>query len=726
LIAAGGLAAPACERPEHGTDAASTAPPSFAEARQNLTCVSVENTGAVKTRVDDAVVITDPSDPNKDKVNYGAVQQMLTGYSTGDYRRILMRFNLAGAGVPAGSRVESAELSVRMAQSLKGQNFDVLAGTFVWNEATVTWHEMSLAPGGGLGALLASVPTASVAANSTLYITLPGSVVEGWIDPATNTGLVFDHPSPGRTTIASSEAPSIAPRPKLAVCYEPPSCTDGVMNQTETGIDCGGPCETCACVHDVCSTGVALDPACADPCAGDVCVARPECCASGWDEACKDLVGALCSRGACPRCGDHTVDPGETCDDGNAVAGDGCDSGCQLEPPPQCRDGIDEADGDGLIDCGDPDCQSGCPGFCAPGQTEIQVAASGLPYPIVDGALFHAALSVPVDGAVTRVAVKVDAQHTWDSDLTFTVKAPSGATVTLAANRGGDGDDYVSTLFDSSCATPIGSAAPPFTGCFAPEQSLGVLSGAGSLGTWRVGVQDDGIGDTGSLAAVQLSLCVVPAAGQCGNGHLEGSEGCDDGNTAGGDGCDAACQVEPPSAEASCDDGLDEDVDGLVDCADPDCASVGLCVFACAPGELRLVAAAADLPKPIVDFATATSVVHVAEAGTLVRAGVAVDLAHTWDGDLALSLRSPGGTLVDLSLNNGASGQGYQGTIFDSSCPAPVTSGSGPFPGCYAPEGSLAALAGQVMNGDWQLRVTDVSLGDAGTLQSVKILLCYH
>ena len=33
-------------------------------------------------------------------------------------------------------------------------------------------------------------------------------------------------------------------------------------------------------------------------------------------------------------CGNGAVEPGETCDDGNHVDGDGCDFACQLEVPP--------------------------------------------------------------------------------------------------------------------------------------------------------------------------------------------------------------------------------------------------------------------------------------------------------------------------------------------------------------------------------------------------------
>lgn len=65
---------------------------------------------------------------------------------------------------------------------------------------------------------------------------------------------------------------------------------------------------------------------------------------------------------------------------------------------------------------------------------------------------------------------------------------------------------------------------------------------------------------------------VVDRIAYCGNSIREGRETCDDGNTVGGDGCSASCSVEvgyacngTSCASNACNDGIDNDGDGLID-----------------------------------------------------------------------------------------------------------------------------------------------------------------
>jgi cysteine-rich repeat protein len=85
---------------------------------------------------------------------------------------------------------------------------------------------------------------------------------------------------------------------------------------------------------------------------------------------------------ACPICGDHIIEPPETCDDGNTNDGDGCSSMCQIETPIP-----GDANGDSLVTPDDV-------GFCI---TEIFDGDGDL-LSMVSGGSFHASPGVDANG----------------------------------------------------------------------------------------------------------------------------------------------------------------------------------------------------------------------------------------------------------------------------------------------------------------------------------------
>lgn len=128
----------------------------------------------------------------------------------------------------------------------------------------------------------------------------------------------------------------------LASCGAAATCSDGIQNQGEGGVDCGGPCPT------------ACPPSCTDG-------------IQNQGETEIDCGGPNCT--ACPTCSDGIQNQGET--------GIDCGGPCT---PCHCSDGVQNS-GEAGVDCGGP-C-SGCPTIqingagCYPTSSPITVTISG-------------------------------------------------------------------------------------------------------------------------------------------------------------------------------------------------------------------------------------------------------------------------------------------------------------------------------------------------------------
>jgi cysteine-rich repeat protein len=103
-----------------------------------------------------------------------------------------------------------------------------------------------------------------------------------------------------------------------ATCQVTTECNDGVDNDSDGNIDCN--------IGD-------QDPGCFPNGQGGGGACNPN------DDSEIDAPST---------CGNSITEVGETCDDGNTTAGDGCSAVCQITT--QCSDGVDN-DGDGRIDC---------------------------------------------------------------------------------------------------------------------------------------------------------------------------------------------------------------------------------------------------------------------------------------------------------------------------------------------------------------------------------------
>ena len=143
-----------------------------------------------------------------------------------------------------------------------------------------------------------------------------------------------------------------------------PTCEDGILNQDETEIDCGGICDACIVIPaETCTDGILNQDETEIDCGGvcDACVVIiEETCTDGslnQDETEIDCGGTVCD--AC------VVIPTETCSDGILnqdeteidCGGVTCDACVVPEPDPTCTDGILNQD-ETEIDCGGTVCDA--------------------------------------------------------------------------------------------------------------------------------------------------------------------------------------------------------------------------------------------------------------------------------------------------------------------------------------------------------------------------------
>ena len=148
-------------------------------------------------------------------------------------------------------------------------------------------------------------------------------------------------------------------------------------------------------------------------------------------------------------------------------------------------------------------------------------------------------------------------------------------------------------------------------------------------------------------------------------------------------------------AEA-CGDGVDNDHNGLVDCADSACASDRTCIDPAGSYSNN-----SPMAIPDNDSTGVSSTIEVAEGGAISGLTVDVDITHTYRGDLTVEL-SKGGTTVVLHAREGA-GEDDLVKSYD-----------------------VADFDGEDAAGTWTLTVRDSAAQDTGTLDgwSLTVTRC--
>ena len=132
-----------------------------------------------------------------------------------------------------------------------------------------------------------------------------------------------------------------------------------------------------------------------------------------------------------------------------------------------------------------------------------------------------------------------------------------------------------------------------------------------------------------------------------------------------------------------------------------------------------------DVNKLIADFRRTTSTLTITDDFLISDISVTLNLSHTYDSDLRITLVGPDGTQVVLVDRRGGSGNNFTNTVLDDEASVTIADGRAPFTGVYRPESLLSAFDGKSMQGTWTLWIDDLARADFGRINAWSVTMRY-
>lgn len=140
----------------------------------------------------------------------------------------------------------------------------------------------------------------------------------------------------------------------------------------------------------------------------------------------------------------------------------------------------------------------------------MSIAATDVPLTIgtTAGSSVISTIAMSLSGGITDVNVlDVSGNHTYISDLTFTLADPNGNSVVLLSEICDNEDDFDLSFDDA--ATQTNFPCPPTTGqTYQPENPLSAFNNFNAQGNWTLTVSDAFAQDGGQLETWTLEVCV--------------------------------------------------------------------------------------------------------------------------------------------------------------------------------------------------------------------------
>ncbi|HFA51547.1 MAG TPA: hypothetical protein ENJ95_21235, partial [Bacteroidetes bacterium] len=152
----------------------------------------------------------------------------------------------------------------------------------------------------------------------------------------------------------------------------------------------------------------------------------------------------------------------------------------------------------------------------------VEYASENVPVPISpnQAVTVTSTIEVPVNKAVSSIALSMDASHSWVGDLLATLTSPGGTEVLLfdqpgvPAEQYGCGNDNMEVSFSDSAANTaddLENTCNPsplaIDGDFQAIEPLSNFIGENGLGTWTLSISDLVAQDGGSLDGWTLEVC---------------------------------------------------------------------------------------------------------------------------------------------------------------------------------------------------------------------------
>jgi subtilisin-like proprotein convertase family protein len=267
--------------------------------------------------------------------------------------------------------------------------------------------------------------------------------------------------------------------------------------------------------------------------------------------------------------------------------------------------------------------------------------------------------------------------HTFNSDLTISLTSPSGTTITLSSNNGLSNDDVFAGTYWHDNANPGGQVP------YASNNGL---------------VTDQAYVNLVAVPDLVPEESFHAFAGEDPNG-------------------DWTLTIADTVA-------LDS---GLLDAWD-------LLVVTTSEPSNRTTRTFAGPAFPINDVAlTSASVAAAGMGGYVCDVKLRVNITHTFNNDMDITLTSPSGSVVTLTTDNGGGfDNGYAGTVWDDDASPGAGGAKLTTDATYVdlvaknaltPEESLSTFRGEPANGTWTLRVSDDVGGDVGNVNAWAVII---